>query len=80
MLLPDMLERTAEFRHPIRDQLRRALARPVVGDDDLEIAIGLDRQRTQYGIECVLAVPGRDDHRNQISHASRPFSHAFMYR
>ena len=42
--------------------------RAVIGDHQLEIAIGLPRQRTQNRVERIHAIIGRDDDGNQVVH------------
>ena len=68
VLVPDMGERAAEPALPGGDQVGGRRRRAVVGDDHLEILVALARERTQHGIERVLAVIGGDDDGNQFGH------------
>ena len=68
IFVPDMLEAVAEFGLPGLDQLAGDRGRAVVGHHDLEIAVGLARQRAQHRRERILAVIGGDDDGNQLGH------------
>ena len=72
MLLPDMDERTPSRGFHCRDQRRGRRRRAVVGDDHLELAVLSAGQRTQYGVERVLAVEGGDDDGDQRAHRLAP--------
>src|SRR6185312_16273536 len=66
--VPDMLKAVRKFRLPGVDQLRGGRGRTIVGNDDLEIPVVLDRKRAQHRIQRIFAVECRDDHGNQFGH------------
>jgi len=68
ILVPDMLKPVAKFRRPRFDQIGRRRSRTIVGHHDLEIRIGLARERTQNRVKRVFAVIGRDDDGNRLGH------------
>src|SRR5689334_8253531 len=66
--VPHMFEAARKFRLPDVDQLCGGRVRPVVSDEDLEIAVVLYGERPQHRVECVLAIESRYDHGNQFGH------------
>ena len=68
VLVPHMLDRDRRAGGPVGDDALGRRARAVVGDHDLETAVGLARQRAQDGVERVRPVIGRDDYRDQVIH------------
>src|SRR5262245_24272365 len=74
MLLPDMRDRNAEIVLPAGHHSGRGRTGAVIGDQHLEIPVGLPRQRAQREVERVLAIAGRDDDADQISHGGAPIA------
>ena len=71
ILVPDVADHDlGEASHPAQDQ-RRPLVRPVVGDENLELAVGLHRVAPEHLFEPLGRVVGRKDHGNQ--HALPPW-------
>ena len=64
VFVPDMVESAAKPVLPSTDHRSGSRARAVIGDDDLEIPVGLVRERTQHHIEHVFAVIGGHDDGN----------------
>ena len=64
VFVPDMVESAAKPILPSTDHHSGSRARAVIGDDDLEIPVGLVRERTQHRIEHVFAVIGGHDDGN----------------
>src|SRR5262249_24610271 len=70
MLLPHMTQ--AQPWLPLFDHDRSFWTRTIIGNYHLEIAVTLPRQRAQDSIESILAVVGRDNHRDQFSQGRVP--------
>ena len=66
--LPDVIERSGELRLPASHHCRRLRSRPIVRDHDLEAAVALAGQCRQHRFECILAIVGRNDDRDQVRH------------
>src|SRR5262245_1967135 len=56
MQLPDVTERNTKTRSPALHHGRRHRTRTVIRDHNLESAVGLARQRRQYGVKRVFAI------------------------
>jgi hypothetical protein len=72
IIVPDMFHRNTGALRPGRDHAAGLRARAVIGDDDLEVAVGLRRERAQDGVERIGPVVGCDNDGDQVSHAAAP--------
>src|SRR5207302_3436894 len=61
ILMPDVLERAVETGGPPSQKFPRGSTRAVVGNDDLEVAVGLVIEPAQHGTKRIHAVIGRND-------------------
>src|SRR6516225_6573538 len=59
VLVAYVFERYAKARPPGGDDLGRFRPRAVIGNDDLEITIGLRSERAKHRLQRILAVQGR---------------------
>ena len=65
VLVAYVFERYAKARPPGGDDMGRFRPRAVIGNDDLEITIGLRSERAKHRLQRILAVEGRDDNRDE---------------
>ena len=68
VFLLDIFMPVSDLRLPGLDQLARGRGRAVVGNHDLEILVGLSRERPQHRRERICAVIGGDNDGNQLGH------------
>jgi len=78
MLMPDMGNRNAEPRLPLRDHRSGRRRRAIVRYDDLEVSVLLCRERAKHDVKRVFAIIGGHDDGDQRVHRVRPLSQAFM--
>src|SRR5580658_9329783 len=68
ILVPNMDQPLAQSRHPGLNELPRRRTRAVVSHDHFEVSILLTCQRSQHRVERILAIEGRNDDGNKLSH------------
>src|SRR5262249_19963583 len=68
ILLPHMLERNVKGGGTPSDERTRLRARPIVGDNDLKVAVGLAREGAEHRVERVLTFVRGENDGDKLSH------------